>query len=86
MIIFGVLVCAPLQLFTNKKEDTHASTIALQFIEQYCLVGAGPAYLNWRYATTQKPPGLTRRHTLLPLYLAVFTTRLPERQGRKNRF
>ena len=69
----------------KKKEDTHASSIILQVAEQYDPVDAGPAGLNWPYATTQKSPGLTRRYTLLPLYLAVCTTRLPVRQGYKNR-
>jgi len=30
-----------------KKEDTHASTIVLQVAEQYGLVDAGRAGLNW---------------------------------------
>ena len=65
----------------RKKEDTHASSIVLQVTGQYCPVGAGLACLDWSYATTQKSPGLARRHTLLPLYLAMCTTRLPVWQG-----
>ena len=36
----------------NKKEDTHASAIVLQVSGLYCPVDAGPAGLNWPYATT----------------------------------
>ena len=71
---------------SKKKEDTHASSIVLQVAEQFGPVDAGPAGLNWPYATAQKSPGLTRRHTLLSLYLAMCTTRLSVWQGRKNRF
>ena len=63
-----------------KKEDTHASSIILQVAEQYCPVDAAPAGLNWPCATTQKTPGLTRRHTLLSLHLTMCTTRLSVRQ------
>jgi len=64
---------------SREEEDTHTSSIVLQVARKNCPIGAGPAGLNWTYATTQKSPDLTRRHTLLSLYLAVCTTRLPVR-------